>query len=261
MSHKILTLQQFIDEKTSVELEDFSLPLCHTTSERTLAKILDSNALESTKPCEIFKEDLIFFFYGKAQYMPRKDDVDEVRPYSPTTFLFKINAIEANPKRMLPFDSGGFELYELPSDIKDFEISSPTEYTCTTYINKVFGSKNQYFIPEVIINPDVSHPLLYPLIDIKRMFEFYKNGKEKLSHRAFTLEIQYNHIKESKMIFNPFKVFLHYKKYTALKDLNQLETYFPGMEVEAYGDGTETDIGDKYRVMRRAVKDYITNNF
>lgn len=97
------------------------LPLVHTTEYFRLASIQTSNMLQPSD-CAIFKEPLLYFFYGRPAYrdssqtMPTRDV-----GFYPICFVFRPATICKKAKRLYPFDTGAsqYGLYE--PDVKRTE--------------------------------------------------------------------------------------------------------------------------------------------
>ena len=90
------------------------LPLVHTTEYFRLASIHSSNTL-TPRDCKIFKEPLLYFFYGRPAYR----DSTKTTPtrdvgFYPICFVFGPGTIIKKAKRVYPFDSGASQdgLYE-----------------------------------------------------------------------------------------------------------------------------------------------------
>ncbi len=90
------------------------LPLVHTTEYFHLASIQASNMLQ-TNDCAIFKERLLYFFYGRPAYRVSSQTTPtrDVGFY-PICFVFRPATISKKAKRIYPFDTGAsqYGLYE-----------------------------------------------------------------------------------------------------------------------------------------------------
>jgi hypothetical protein len=90
------------------------LPAVHTTEFFRLTAVQSSNALQASV-CKVFKEPLLYFFYGRPAYR----DSSQVTPtrdigFYPICFIFRPGAISKQAKRVYPFDTGASQrgLYE-----------------------------------------------------------------------------------------------------------------------------------------------------
>src|SRR5690349_7050598 len=104
----------FSDYVQKQAIHPSELPLVHTTEYFRLASIQTTHSLEPGL-CKVFKEDLLYFFYGRPAYR----DCSLTTPsrdvgFCPICFLFKPGTIINKAKRLYPFDTGASQhgLYE-----------------------------------------------------------------------------------------------------------------------------------------------------
>lgn len=125
------------------------MPLVHTCEAFEFRDIAAESELKPA-PCEVFKEPLLYFFYGRPAYRPSKDR----RPVSHAAFLPISIVVDAttvsSPTRVAPFDTGAF-LAGLYADyvhpkmsVKDF-LLEPTVDMPARIVGKFFGSNAAYF--------------------------------------------------------------------------------------------------------------------
>lgn len=90
------------------------LPLVHTTEYLRLSSIQSTHTLEP-RDCAIFKEPLLYFFYGRPAYRDHTavTPTREIDLY-PICFVFKPGTVCQRAKRLYPFDTGASQrgLYE-----------------------------------------------------------------------------------------------------------------------------------------------------
>jgi hypothetical protein len=96
------------------EMAPTELPMVHTTEYSRLPSIQSSNTLQASA-CKVFKEPLLYFFYGRPAYR----DASQISPtrdvgFYPICFVFRPGTISKGAKRLYPFDSGASQsgLYE-----------------------------------------------------------------------------------------------------------------------------------------------------
>jgi len=82
------------------------LPITHSTTITKLKKILSLGKLE-TSHCKVFKEDLLYLFYGRADFEPgsilnNHGMLNEM----PATIVIDYDNFNEPIKRLLPFDTG-----------------------------------------------------------------------------------------------------------------------------------------------------------
>jgi hypothetical protein len=107
-------MKSFSDYIQKQSMASHELPLVHTTEYFRLASIQVSNML-LTNACTIFKEPLLYFFYGRPAYR----DSSQTTPardvgFYPICFVFRPGTICQKAKRLYPFDTGAsqYGLYE-----------------------------------------------------------------------------------------------------------------------------------------------------
>jgi hypothetical protein len=123
------------------------LPLVHTTRAFHLRSIMESNTIAAA-PCDVFQgERLNYFFVGRPAYKYRVGENDEFWQL-PVCFIVDFKTV-ARPKRVYPFDSGGFARKELPSfmnaiKLPDFEVSKDPR-AIEKLVGTFFGNPRNYF--------------------------------------------------------------------------------------------------------------------
>jgi hypothetical protein len=107
-------MTSFADYIQKQAIASTELPLVHTTEYFHLASIQASSTLQ-TNDCSIFKEPLLYFFYGRPAYR----DSSQTTPtrdisFYPICFVFRPTTICKKAKRLYPFDTGAsqYGLYE-----------------------------------------------------------------------------------------------------------------------------------------------------
>jgi hypothetical protein len=142
------TLRQIVASQTTVAEE---LPLVHTTRCELLPHIVANHELRSVTPCEVFKEHLIYFFYGRPAYRHAlgREPGGGIE-LCPVCFVFKPHTIGGAAKRVFACDSGGihngyFKPHLSPTDREEMELDTTLD-SAGRLIPLVFGSNDQYFL-------------------------------------------------------------------------------------------------------------------
>ncbi len=111
---KMWGMTSFADYIQKQAVTSVELPMVHTTEYFRLASIQASNRLQASA-CKIFKEPLLYFFYGRPAYR----DASQIIPtrdvgFYPICFVFRPGTISNKAKRLYPFDTGASQsgLYE-----------------------------------------------------------------------------------------------------------------------------------------------------
>jgi hypothetical protein len=102
-------MASFSDYIQKQAIASVELPMVHTTEYSRLPSIQTSNTLQAN-PCKIFKEPLLYFFYGRPAYR----DASQIIPtrdvgFYPICFVFRPGTISKKAKRIYPFDTGAFQ--------------------------------------------------------------------------------------------------------------------------------------------------------
>lgn len=133
------------------------LPLAHTSGMKHLDTIVTAGSLTAVKDCSVYKERLIYAFYGLAGYvydqgaLPHR--LDELKPF---VVLLKASGLPT-PARVLPFDSGAMDrgLYDTwmkGMALADFELD-PAFETAARVVNGFYGSNQKYFEGKALASP------------------------------------------------------------------------------------------------------------
>lgn len=100
----------FIKALTGQSATAPALPLVHTTSSPTFEYDIGPQGKLAAKTCKVYKEDLVYFFYGKPSYRPADEDAlhhADMKQFAPVCLVIDVPA-SVRPRRVLPFDSGAY---------------------------------------------------------------------------------------------------------------------------------------------------------
>jgi hypothetical protein len=142
-------MSSFSDYVQKAAMAPAELPLVHTTEYFRLAAIRMSNTLQATA-CKIFKEPLLYFFYGRPAYR----DTSQTLPtrdigFYPICFVFRPDTIGKKAKRLYPFDTGASQsgLYEPAikgaDAIADYSVLAAAE-SARKIVHCFFDTDEQY---------------------------------------------------------------------------------------------------------------------
>jgi hypothetical protein len=168
-----------------------SLMLTHITSHAVMLKVCRTGEFDSATDCPVYKERLLYTFYGRPAYrMPDRGVAYHDVIYAPTCFLVKPSRI-GKAKRMLPFDSGGFDRYGPAmhhSWVKDdFEITT-SESRVSTIVETFWGDDRSYFgakaVPGLSFSPS-----------LEKLTQYYRLLSNQLTQtfdsRCSSIEVQF----------------------------------------------------------------------
>lgn len=122
--------------KQSIEtekVEEKSLFLTHITKSAMGLNILENGRI-SVSNCKVMKEDLLYFFYGRAEYRDGADFVNNLNSRKPICFIVDSSKCHEVYK-VFPFDTGAFDrcngirsnYFDHISDINDLMIGNDIE--------------------------------------------------------------------------------------------------------------------------------------
>ncbi len=164
------------------------LPLMHSCECFDARNILNTQELE-TRFCNVFKENLLYFYYGKPSY-PVGEKEKEYRTdveYLPVCFIVDLRKISIY--KAYPFDTGAF-FADVYSDflhrhmkIDSFELPGDEE-GIKSYLSFMFGDNEKYFDGVAIKRELTGEPNLDALLKMMTA-----DGTMKFDERARTIEV------------------------------------------------------------------------
>ena len=126
------------------------LPLVHTTKTEYIHNIISACSL-SPSPCPVFKEPLLYLFYGRPAYRiakPDKPTTDVI--YCPICLVFKpYSDLKGLIARIFPFDSGAGTSGRFNSHIRKDELDryqlTPLIESAKQVVSLFFGENRKYY--------------------------------------------------------------------------------------------------------------------
>lgn len=134
---------------------DFSLPkelpLVHTSRCEWMTQLPVPTELQ-TSHCEIYKECLLYFFYGRPAYRVKNEHVHDIA-YCPICFILKPRRTNLSVRRVIPTDSGGLMSGRLEPDLtsKDHRLIqlTSTVRAAQQLVKAIYGSNLSYVTGKV----------------------------------------------------------------------------------------------------------------
>jgi hypothetical protein len=142
-------MPSFSDYIAKQPMSSVELPMVHTTEYFRLGAIQANNSLQ-VSACKVFKEPLLYFFYGRPAYR----DATQIIPtrdvgFYPICFVFHPGTICKKAKRVYPFDSGASQsgLYEPAINrteaLADYPVAAVIE-SARRLVSCFFETEEQY---------------------------------------------------------------------------------------------------------------------
>ncbi|GGB17791.1 hypothetical protein [Puia dinghuensis] len=170
------------------------LPVCHTTNLEAVRKMLEHEEMRAVEFYEEFNECLLFFFYGRAPYIPEEQlhhRYDRRNP--PIGFIFDLESFQRCPQRLVPFDSGGYERYKINLPLKEFLIKPDSvSDEIKMFIWHLFSCNDNYLQKKLTIKPE-HYPWCSPIGWLKHLYSFLEDrqAETEFGDQAYTIEIQF----------------------------------------------------------------------
>jgi len=126
------------------------LPLVHTSECENLSSFVASHQINPSY-CTVFKESLVFLFYGRPAYRSKKgQQPGESVQLCPVCFVFKPRTVSKRIRRVFPCDTGalGTDLFNPPltvADLGNLELEPRIE-SAQRLVPLLFENNQNYFL-------------------------------------------------------------------------------------------------------------------
>lgn len=234
--------KNIIDELSLVAEDIHLLPLCHTTTEGFFMNIYESGNIISEDECPVYHEHLIYFFYGKPSYIV-EHEIENITDDPPITFIYDLKDIEEYEiKRILPFDSGGFDRYKFKRGYKkeNFSYDTPSLNVIKGMIKLLYQTNEEYLRDHInIANAQDFKKRSWSIKEIIELYDRIKKKQIKVGKQAYSIEIQFDSKKEHDegIRFTPKYIILPYSFFTSdfwsEKDFSKK---YPSITIDYYGE-------------------------
>jgi hypothetical protein len=130
------------------------LPLIHTSRCEYFTSIITTGTLEP-RPCAVFKESLIYLFYGRPAYRSTKGSKSgEPVALCPVCFVFKPRTVSRSLYRIYPCDSGAVAHDLFKPEITAADLMSlavdPLIENARRMVSLLFEHNSDYFVGRVV---------------------------------------------------------------------------------------------------------------
>lgn len=184
------TSSRFWNWLASVPPESERLAWCHTTDGWRLRQMVQAGLIP-VAPCNVFREDLVYFFYGRPAFRRNEEAQLRLSCRSPVVLVLEPELC-ANGRRMFPFDSGAFanDMYRQwlhpKMELADFEIgrdgSAPLRH-----VSAFFGTASNYLHLKAKA-PDVPYSGEFEVESIVSILS--DQSSEEADDRRLAMELQ-----------------------------------------------------------------------
>ena len=261
---KFRTFEHIINEyKKTNKLDEKLLPLVHTTSFDTFDRYIanSNNILKANKSCEYHNNEmLIFLFYGKAAYIPPKDQEERYDKNLPVTLIYnKIEEI-GKIKRISCFDSGAYingrfnlngnNTPEPINTLNDYLKENPEVSDLIAGVKALYKNNKNYL--KNIIDPFYDIEKKPYCTCLRTLWRLYKKESTNYGQQAFTFEVQVS----KKVNKEPDVLILPEKKASDTEMIfGWIEQFSNNIEIRTYKHENES-IPIAYYKMRKVVLEY-----
>lgn len=167
------------------------LPLVHTSVCEHFKGIVAQKSLKLVK-CKVFKEPLLYLFYGRPAYRSRRGDLPTTDiAFCPILFVLNPISIPQPYRRVFPFDSGAakgsrFSPYVTKSAADKFLLEATTDQI-RKLTHMFFDSIGDYFVGR----PKVGLKIKPPQSDAAQYYSLITHkGKADFDERRSAIEVQ-----------------------------------------------------------------------
>ena len=184
------SINQLLTSHSSMAEE---LPLIHTSRCEFLKSIIITGSLEP-RPCEVFKESLVYLFYGRPAYRSTKGTKNgEPIALCPICFVFKPRTVSQSVYRIYPCDSGAVAQDRLVPEITAADLGGlavdPQIENARRLVSFLFVQNSDYFVGKVVsgksFDTGTVEARFYSLLQ--------RPGPADYDDRKSAIEVQVNH--------------------------------------------------------------------
>ncbi|NII29822.1 hypothetical protein HB364_32390 [Pseudoflavitalea sp. X16] len=210
------------------------LPITHIPDSFKIGAIKKDRHFKTFKGNKNYPdEELAFFTYGRNVYIPEEKKNLENDAYPPMVFVMDPPS-DIIPKRMLPFDSGGFERYDLPKGmpLSRFEIDRPCQEDMIKLVFLLYRNNQNYLKYEHDFE-QLAKRLQFLFPELEVLHQFYskvKNTSTEVGQQGRSVEIQY----DQEVPLKPILVLYPHIFATNEGKADQVEMAFEGATVLPY---------------------------
>jgi len=235
------------------------LPITHVPDLNFIDDIVDARFLKCSKGNKPYDdEDLLFFTYGRNAFIPRDEKEAENMIYPPLVFLMDPRLVKGTAKRMLPFDSGAFKSYGVPSNIPitKFEIEHPSGEDYLKLVVLLYKNYNNYIKFKHDFEELVKKYTLFPALRIlEEIYTKQLTENSPIGPQGRSIEIHYG----EPVPLEPWLILYPHNFANEKYDPSQLKLAFPTSTIRMYTADTTGGGGSrKHRdSINKEIRDFI----
>jgi hypothetical protein len=171
------------------------LPIIHSCDGYGFRSILESGKIEM-RYCDVFKENLVYAFYGKPAYKIHLVGATKNDALFPVCFIMNQDYLQEF-WRIYPFDSGAFaKIDEIKSkyfhdkmNISDFQVRADIR-NAVRIVEKFYSNNEKYVDDKPDVNVNIFRPTEY---EARGYAELITSARvEGFDNRVSTIEMVYN---------------------------------------------------------------------
>lgn len=244
--------------------EEFhKIPFYHSTNHKDFVNhVIAKNSLNANPAkCPVFDEKLLYFFYGKAEYWPKKSQEAVYKAWPPITIAYSVESLkDYSLRRVYPFDTGAYAAKRYLDDMEIGDLDkyelSPTIKGIANFIELFYGTIENYILMEKKLKfelHDFTFCLCAGYLDtmhnkIDMMIENADYGEQ-----AFAIETQYS---DPKITHEPEVIFVPEYMFRSKKANEEIREVFPSTRIIKYPCRKKQNITRKFNSMRDSVIEY-----
>lgn len=175
---------------------DPHLPLVHTTKCKVFEDYIAPSNCLVPRNCDCFKENLLYFFYGRPAYRVNCDKTLPMMPEQRPVCIIMKPDFALPVKRIFPFDSGAwyaglYDGYFNPAGINDYDLGN--DLVLTSAVVSAFFSNNKNYVQGNVLDGlaiDATETDVEAYYNLIRNFASAKKTVSISDDRRYSIEVQ-----------------------------------------------------------------------
>ncbi len=185
-------ITKYCQSKAANIVAPSTMPFMHTTDTYKFRNVMKEQILHKSY-CDVFKEDLLYFFYGRPAYRVNEEKKAGNNPSNlPFCLIIRPDTV-GDLKRIYPFDTGAFKLGAFDEYIHDDMKNHNSFYLGNSLdippkvVNTFFGGNKEYYFGEVKQDLTID----FDDLEVQAYYNIIKDtGASIFDDRRYTIEVQ-----------------------------------------------------------------------